>query len=422
LSNQTISIRVLLSFRFFKTGVLMLLNRGRTILSIPGPSVIPERVLNAMHQPSPNIYEGPLIEKTHEIRAMLKDVARTEHDVAIYIGNGHAAWEAALANTLSRGDKILVLVTGRFGFGWSDMAQVLGVECEVIDFGTDTCVDPAQVTEALIADKDKTIRAVLTVQTDTASSVQNDIHAIRMAIDAANHPALYMVDCIASLGVERHEMDNWGVDVMVSACQKGLMTPAGISFVYANPKARAARKSADCVTQYWDWDLRLTPEIFYQNFCGTAPTHHLLGLHEALLMLTKEEGMEDVWKRHEILSSAIWAAVDQWATVGNIRPNIADKSIRSRAVTAIHTANNDAKRLRVWCEQQAGVTLGIGLSLNREAQQAGDGLFRIGHMGHLNVHMVMGTLGAADAGLKALGIEHGRGALEAASRSLALPL
>ena len=400
----------------------MLLNRGRTILSIPGPSIIPERVLNAMHQPSPNIYDGPLIQKTHEIREMLKEVARTEHDVAIYIGNGHAAWEAALVNTLSRGDKILVLVTGRFGYGWADMARNLGIECELIEFGPNAAVDAAQVTEALLADKDKSIRAVLTVQTDTASSVQNDIPAIRKAINAANHPALYMVDCIASLGVERHEMDNWGVDVMVTACQKGLMTPAGISFVYANPKARAARATANLVTQYWDWDLRLNPDIYYQNFCGTAPTHHLLGLHEALIMLTKEEGMENVWKRHEILSLAVWAAVDQWASVGHIRPNVADRAIRSRAVTTMHTANDDATRLRVWCEEQAGVTLGIGLSLTPKARIAGDGIFRIGHMGHLNIHMIMGTLGAADAGLKALGIEHGRGALEAASLALAIPL
>jgi alanine-glyoxylate transaminase/serine-glyoxylate transaminase/serine-pyruvate transaminase len=139
-------------------------------------------------------------------------------------------------------------------------------------------------------------------------------------------------------------------------------------------------------------------------------------------MLTKEEGMENVWKRHEILSAAVWAAVDQWALVGDIRPNIADHSIRSNAVTAIHTANGDATRLRVWCEQQAGVTLGVGLSLSPITKLGGDDLFRIGHMGHLNIHMIMGTLGAADAGLKALGIEHGQGALDAASRALAIPL
>ncbi|MEM7439699.1 MAG: aminotransferase class V-fold PLP-dependent enzyme [Pseudomonadota bacterium] len=397
----------------------MTLNFGKQQLSIPGPSVMPDRVLQAMHVPSPNIYEGPLVEMVDTLYPDLKAVARTQHDCAIYIANGHGAWEAAICNTLSRGDRVLVLVTGRFGRGWGEMARGLGIEVEFIEFGNQAAADAQIVEDRLRADTAQTLKAVVTVQTDTASSVQNDIAGLRKAMDATGHPALFWVDCIASLGCDRHEMDAWGVDVMVTGCQKGLMTPAGLSFVFFNEKAREARASADLVTPYWDWENRTRGDVFYQKFAGTAPTHHLFGLREALNMLVHEEGVEACWHRHVVLSEAVWAALDNWACEGGLSMNITDPAIRSRAVTAVWTAPDDAGRLRRWCEQEGGLTLGIGLGLTEPGTPGWDRVFRIGHMGHLNPLMLMGCLGTMQAGMAALEIPYESGGLEAAARRIA---
>ncbi len=386
----------------------MSLSRGRDLLAIPGPSMSPDRVLRAMHRPAPNIYEGDLIELTHGVIDDLKRVARTSGEVAIYIGNGHAGWEAVIANILAPGDKALVLATGRFGLGWAEMARKAGVDVEVLDFGFRAAADPDRIADRLRADRGHAIKAVLTVQTDTASSVRNDIPEIRAALDAAGHPALLVVDCIASLACDRFEMDAWGVDVMVSACQKGLMTPPGLAFTWHGPKAEAARVEAR--SAYWDWGPRTRPEIYYQLFCGTPPTHHLYGLREALDMIA-EEGLERVWARHGVFAGAVWAAVDAWGGPdGAMEPNIADPALRSHAVTTIRTPGH-ANRLRRWCEDEAGLTLGIGLS-GRTAPDAD--LFRIAHMGHLNPPMLLGALATAEAGLDALGVAHGPGAASAA--------
>lgn len=388
---------------------------GRPTRAIPGPSIIPDRVLKAMHREAPNIYEGELVAVTDAVRSGLKAVARTTHDVAMYIGNGHAAWEAALANTVAPGDKVLVIVTGRFGLGWAEMAKALGADVELMDFGTDCAADPARLEARLREDRAHEITSVLTVQTDTASSANNDIAALGAAIRAAGHPALYQVDCIASLACERFEMDAWGVDVMVAACQKGLMTPPGLGFTYSNPRAMEKRKTLERVSSYFDWMPRLNPSLYYQNFCGTAPTHHLYGLHEALKMLLEEEGLEQVWARHRIMAETVWAAAEVWSETGQLRLNVADRAARSVAVTTLRTGPDQGGQLRRWAEDEAGLTLGIGLGLDGATTPPGDSLFRIGHMGHLNPPMLMGTLGTIDAGLKALGIAHGGGALRAAS-------
>ncbi len=389
----------------------MSLSNGRAYLAIPGPSVMPDTVLQAMHRASPNIYEGELHELTHSLMPDLKKVAMTEHQVAIYIGNGHAAWEAALANVLSPGDHVLVLATGRFGIGWGEIAAGLQAELQTVDFGNEMAIDPARVEEALKADKDHRIKAVMAVHVDTSTSVKSDIAAVRAAMDRAEHPALLMADCIASLGCDRFEMDNWGVDVMVSGCQKGLMTPAGVSFVWFNKKADAAQGT--CVTRYWDWRPRANPEVYYQHFAGTAPTHHLYGLRAALDILL-EEGLEAVFARHETLARAIWSAFDCWSEEGPLKLNVADPAFRSHAVTAAVIGSPNGDRLRHWCEHHCGLTLGIGLGRSPE-----DAYFRIGHMGHVNAHMIMGVLGTIQAGLSALDIPHGRGALEAAADVIA---
>lgn len=389
----------------------MSLANGRTYLAIPGPSIMPDAVLQAMHRASPNIYRGELIDLTASLIPDLRAVARTDGDCAIYIGNGHAAWEAALSNTLSRGDTVLVLATGRFCIGWGEMAARLGVNVQTIDYGQNSDIDMGQVAQALEADKDHKIKAILAVHVDTATSIKNDIAALRATMSDVKHPALLMADCIASLGCDQFEMDAWGADVMVTGCQKGLMTPAGISFVFFNDKAKAHR--GDCVTHYWDWEPRTNPELYYQYFDGTAPTHHLYGLRAALDMMMAE-GMEAIWARHKALAGAIWAAFAAWETKGMVHMNVADPAKRSCAVSSICMGPGQGEALQNWTEHQAGLTLGIGLG-----REPSEDFFRIGHMGHVNAHMILGVLGTIEAGLTALDIEHGDGALQAAAQSIA---
>ena len=389
----------------------MSLSNGRSYLAIPGPSVMPEAVLREMHRASPNIYEGELHDLTNSLIPDLKAVAMTNQNVAIYIGNGHASWEAALANVVSEGDTVLVLATGRFCIGWGEMAEGLGVAVQTIDYGDRSDIDLAQVEKALRADKTGKIKAILAVHVDTSTSVKNDIAGLRGVLDAAGHDALLMADCIASLGCDRFEMDAWGVDVMVSACQKGLMTPAGISFVWYNAKADARRGNR--VTRYWDWRARTDPEYYFQYFNGTAPTHHLYGLRTALNMI-KAEGLEAVFDRHEALANAVWAAFECWSKEGPLHLNIADPAKRSHAVTSVGAGSPNADLLRRWCEEKAGLTLGIGLG-----RDPADAYFRIGHMGHVNAHMIMGVLGTMEAGLTALKIPHGKGAVDAAAAVIA---
>ncbi len=396
------------------------LSRGRPYLAIPGPSVMPDRVLNAMHRAAPNIYAGALPDMVAEMWPDLRAVAGTAHNVAAYIGNGHAVWEAANANMFSRGDTALVLATGRFGISWSESLAAVGVKAEVMDFGKSTPVDMARVEARLRADSTHTIKAVLTTHVDTASSILTDIPAVRAAMDAAGHPALLGVDCIASLGCDVFHMDAWGVDVMVAGSQKGLMTPPGMGFVWFSAKAAEVCTTSDLRTPYWAWGPRANPTEFWQYWDGTAPTHHLFGLREALTMILHEEGLDRVWARHDRLARSVWAAFDAWGTGHpRIAMNVDDARHRSRAVTAARMGAPDATRLRDWTEHQAGVTLGIGLGMADISDPTWHGFLRVGHMGHVNAHMVLGALAVMEAGLCALDIPHGAGALDAAARVVA---
>ncbi|CUH52504.1 pyridoxal-phosphate-dependent aminotransferase family protein [Shimia marina] len=394
------------------------LTKGQPYLAIPGPSVMPEAVLRAMHRGAPNIYEGELIDLTYGVLSDLKIVAGTVHNAAIYIGNGHAAWEAALSNVLSPGDKVLVPAAGAFGHGWSEMAAGLGAQCDVLDFGRRAPIAAEVVAEALRNDPTHEIKAVLAVHVDTSTSAKSDIAALRSALDATGHPALLMVDCIASFGCDRFEMDRWGVDVMVAACQKGLMVPPGVAFVFFNEQAAKRRSEIERVSRYWDWQPRANPELYYQLFCGTAPTHHIYGLRVALDMILAE-GLNNVWLRHETLAKAIWAAVEVWSSEGPLELNIADPDARSHAVTSLRVGKEHGTRLRRWCQDQAGLTLGIGLGMATEEDPNSDGFFRFGHMGHVNAQMIMGLLATVQSGLIALDIPHGSGAIEAAARVIA---
>ncbi|AZV80856.1 aminotransferase class V-fold PLP-dependent enzyme (plasmid) [Parasedimentitalea marina] len=300
---------------------------------IPGPSILPDRVRAAMGRSSIDIYSGSLLGVTARCEAGLREVFGTTGEVFIYAANGHGAWDAALSNTLSRGDKILVLQSGRFASGWGEMASAMGLDVEVLPRDWHSAIDLDAVTRRLAADKAHSIRAVLCVQVDTASGVSNDIGALRQAIDNSAHPALLMVDAVASLGTMAFEFDNWTVDVAVSASQKGLMSPAGLGFVAASEQAMEAGKTAGLRTRYWDWQARNTTD-HYQKYCGTPPEQLLFGLAEAFDMMA-EEGLPSIFKRHEILKQATQAAILAWGCVG-ATANVTDPKtshLRSRSST-----------------------------------------------------------------------------------------
>ncbi len=393
----------------------MSLSHGRPMVSIPGPSVIPDRVLAAMHRPMPNIYEGDLVEVSYSVQDDLRKIARTEQPVYISVSNGHGAWEMAISNTLSRGDKVLVLESGTFAIGWGEMAAVSGVKAEILPGQDPYPVSPEALEERLKADLSKEIAAVMVVQVDTATSVRNDIQAIRAAMDAANHPALLMVDCIASLGCEPYAHDEWGADVTVAATQKGLMVPPGLGFVFASEKALLAHKSADLRTGYFDWEPRTNPEQHYKIYCGTPPIQHLWAMRESLDMLF-EEGLENVWRRHQVLADAVRAAVDAWQAPAGLSFNVVDPQSRSNSVTTVLTGEIDAGELRRIAESDAGVTLGVGLD------EFADRAIRIGHMGHLNPPMILGTLGTIEAALTKMGSPMGSSGSAAAAAAIGAAL
>ncbi len=380
---------------------------GREFLSIPGPTTVPDEVLNAMHRPAVEIYKGAIVGVTHSCLDDLRRVMGTEGRTYIYAANGHGAWEAALCNVLSRGDKVLVLDSGRFARSWGEMAAMLGVEVETLPQDLRRAVDPAAVEDRLRADTAGEIRAVLVVQVDTASGVVNDLPAIRRAMDAAGHGAMLLVDTIASLGTMPYEMDAWGIDLTVSAGQKGLMTPPGLSFIAAGERAQAAHRQADLRTQYWDWTFR-EGEAHYQKYCGTPPEHLLFGLRKAMDMLF-EEGLGNVFARHRILAEAVRRAAARWCEGGALAFNVVEPSERADSVTCMLTVNGYAPEpLLEFCDDKCGVVLGVGIG-----EFAGKG-FRIAHMGYVNAPMILGTLGVLEAGLIALDIPHGKGGVQAA--------
>jgi alanine-glyoxylate transaminase / serine-glyoxylate transaminase / serine-pyruvate transaminase len=290
------------------------------------------------------------------------------------------------------------------------MAHGLGLEITLLDFGFQAPVDLGRVRNALRADPG--IKAVLLCHVDTASGLRTDPAPIRAVIDDLGHRALFAVDCIASLGCDAYQMDDMGADITVAACQKGLMTPPGMGFVFFNARAAAVRAAMPRVSAWWDWVPRTQATENWQFHDGTAPTHHLFGLRAALDMML-EEGLPQVHARHATLARAIWAALDAWGADGPLRPNLADAGLRSHAITSVHLPGG-AARLQDWCRDVAGLTLGVGLGREPEPDW-----FRIGHMGHVNAQMIMAVLGTIEAGLTAISMPHGPGAVEAAGRVLA---
>jgi alanine-glyoxylate transaminase / serine-glyoxylate transaminase / serine-pyruvate transaminase len=382
----------------------MVVRAGREFLAIPGPTTLPDEVLRAMQHPAVDIYAGPLLALTESLLADMSKLFGTSGRSYIYSANGHGAWEATLTNVLSRGDKVLVLESGRFALSWGDAAKFLGAQVEVLKGGWNRAVRPDEVEARLRADTERTLRAVLVAQVDTSSGVVNDIEAIGKAIKAAGHDALFLVDTVASLGCMPFEMDRWGVDVAMSGSQKGLMAPPGLGFVAVNDRARAVHQTAGMRTPYWDWTAR-DSKVHYARYCGTPPEHLLFALRASLDMLF-EEGLPAVFRRHRLLAEAVRRAVAVWAEGGAIDFNIAAPAERSDTVTTVLMTNPEA--LQAYCNVRCGVVLGTGFG-----EMAGKA-FRIAHMGHVNAPAVLGTLGVVEMGLQALAIPHRSGGTQAA--------
>ena len=387
--------------------------RGRNFLMTPGPSSIPDRVLAAMHRPAVDLVDVDFMDVTDSCFRDLARVFRTESRVFVYASNGHGAWEAALANLIGEGDLVLAPTTGMFSWAWGQLAGDLGAEVEEMEGDWRSAFDSGRIAARLRADPEHRIKAVLAVQTDTATSVTSDIAAVRRALDACGHPALLMADVVASLGTVDFRMDDWGVDVAVAGSQKGLMTPPGISFTAVSP--RALERSRTCGTRraYWDWVRRVDSEEFYMKFFGTPPEHLIWGLREALDMLF-EEGLETAFARHRRLANAVHAAVEVWGQAGSLELNAVNPAERAASVTTIRVAPGiDANRLRLVARDVLDVSLGYGLGpLDGKA-------FRIGHMGWINEPMVLGALGGVEMAMQACGVPYRKGGVTAAIDSLA---
>jgi alanine-glyoxylate transaminase / serine-glyoxylate transaminase / serine-pyruvate transaminase len=385
----------------------MTVRAGREFLAIPGPTTMPDEVLQAMHRPALDIYSREMVDLSDGLHRDLSSLFATKGKSYIYISNGHGAWEAVLSNVLSRGDKVLVLESGRFAINWGNAARAMGAEVEVLQGDWRSAVKLEAVEARLRQDKAYEIKAILVAQIDTASGVVNDIEAIGKAVKASGHPALFMVDAVASLACMPFEMDKWGIDVAMSGSQKGLMTPPGLGFVAANDRAQAVHKKANLRTPYWDWTEREGTE-HYRRYAGTAPVHLLFALRQAIDMLFAE-GLDNVFERHRLLGEAVRRAVSVWAEGQVMSFNVAEASERSDTVTTVlMSGDHDPIKLQRFCKRKCGVVLGTGIG-DLQGQS-----FRIAHMGHVNAPMILGTLGVIEVGLNALDIPHGKGGTEAA--------
>ena len=395
----------------------MLLSRGRIHSAVPGPSIIPDRVLLSMSKQAPNIYGKEVVEITESILKDLSSFAKTSGETVIYIANGHGAWEASIANLFEKKDKILVIATGEFGKGWANLAIKMGLEVEVLDFGPEETINFNKLEAALRSDKSHKIKGLVTVQADTASSVLNDLKAIRVVMDSCNHPALFLVDCIASFACDRLEMDDWGIDLAVTACQKGLMTPPGLSYCFVGEKAYLRSMETKLLSPYWDWKPRMNPKVFYERFYGTAPTHLLFAQRAALDMIL-EEGRQNIFKRHKIFAKAVWSAINHWGEAGSVVLNIKSSQHRSSAVTTVRADGYDLTKLRNWLKINGGLELGPGLGFESNRYMNGACVFRIAHMGHMNPNMLLGLLSTIEMGFLACNIPHNPGASSVAAQRI----
>ncbi|MHC5262814.1 pyridoxal-phosphate-dependent aminotransferase family protein [Streptomyces sp. UC4497] len=383
----------------------MTLRTGRHFLQIPGPTNVPDRVLRAMAAPTID-HRGPeFAELTKRLLVALKPVFGTAGPVVVYPASGTGAWEAALVNTLSPGDRVLSFETGHFAVLWREMARGLGLDADTDALPGDWRhgADPEALAERLAADTDHRIKAVCVVHNETSTGVTSRIPELRAAIDSVGHPALLFVDTISSLGSIDYRHDEWGVDVTVAGSQKGLMLPPGLSFNAVSDKALAVSRTARLPASFWRWQ-----PIIDANAKGAFPytpaTNLLYGLDEALRML-EEEGLENVFARHARHAAATRAAVRGWG----LEVLCADEREHSGSLTAVlMPEGHDADKLRKVILERFDMSLGSGLG-----KLAGR-VFRIGHLGNFNDLTLAGTLAGVQMGLELAGVPVQRGGLEAA--------
>ncbi|HYC35438.1 MAG TPA: aminotransferase class V-fold PLP-dependent enzyme [Usitatibacter sp.] len=381
---------------------------GRHFLQIPGPTNVPDRVLRAIDMPTMD-HRGPDFARLgHDVLEGMKRIFRTRHPVIIYPASGTGAWEAALANTLSPGDKVLMSETGHFATLWYKMARKLGLEIDFIPGDWRHGPDYAEIEARLAADKGHSIKAVCVVHNETSTGVTSRIPLVRKAIDNARHPALLMVDTISSLASIDYRHDEWGVDVTVGGSQKGMMLPPGLSFNATSEKALAASKVARLPRSFWDWaDMIASNATGY--FPYTPATNLLYGLREAIAML-EEEGLENVFARHDRHAEATRRAVRAWGL--EILCQVPEEY--SSSLTAVMVPpGHDADKFRATVLEHFDMSLGTGL-----ARLQGK-VFRIGHLGSFNDLTLAGTLSGVEMGLELAGIPHRKGGAQAALDYLA---
>ncbi len=376
---------------------------GRHFLQIPGPTNVPDRVLRAIDSPTLD-HRGPEFARLgRDVLDGLKYVFRTRGPVVIYPASGTGAWEAALVNTLSPGERVLMFETGHFATLWREMAGRLGLEVEMIPGDWRHGADPAVLEARLAADKERRIKAVCAVHNETSTGVTSRIAELRAAIDRVRHPALFMVDTISSLASIDYRHDEWGVDVTVAGSQKGLMLPPGLSFNAVSEKALAATRTARLPRSYWDWNAMLGPNAG-GFFPYTPATNLLYGLREAVAML-REEGLESVFARHNRHAEATRRAVRSWG-LEVLAANPAEYSASLTAV--LMPEGHDADGLREVILDHFDMSLGQGLGKLKGR------LFRIGHLGDFNDLMLAGTLAGVEMGLDLAGVPHKKAGLAAA--------
>jgi len=382
---------------------------GRHYLQIPGPTNVPDRVLRAIDFPTMD-HRGPAFASLgKEVLEGMKRVFKTASPVVIYPASGTGAWEAALVNTFSPGDRLLMYETGHFATLWQKMAKRLGLEPEFIAGDWRSGADPQAIEARLREDRQHQIKAVCVVHNETATGVVSRIAEVRRAIDAARHPALFLVDTISSLASIDYRHDEWGVDVTVGGSQKGLMLPPGLSFNALSAKALAASKAAKLPRSFWDWsDMLASNKDGY--FPYTPATNLLYGLREALKMLLEEEGLENVFARHQRHAEATRRAVRAWG-LEVLAKNPAEYSGSLTAV--LMPAGHDADRARKIILEHFDMSLGTGLG-----KLAGK-VFRIGHLGDFNDLALMGTLAGCEMGLQLAGVPIKMDGVQAAMAYLA---
>ncbi len=393
----------------------MTVPRGWQFFMHPGPTNIPNRVLQAMHRPTVDFTGPEFVALRDRSLERMKPILKTKQGFVItYAASGNGAWDASIANVFSPGDKVLVPQTGFFADRWATTAQRYGLEVEPVPTPDRRMVDPEAVAARLAADTRHDIKAVLLIQNETATGMRHPVAEVRAAMNRLGHPALYMVDTISSLASYDFRMDEWGVDLVIGGSQKGLMLPPGMAFTAINPRVWEAAQSARCPRRYWDW--RPMIENGKQvAFCGTPPISHFFGLEAALDMI-EEEGLENVFVRHRRLANATRACLRHWGQGGDVEIWSLDPEACSDSLTAVlMPAGHDADRVRTIASDRYGVALGRGLAALQGR------VFRIGHMGDLNEPMLLGALASIELALAEAAIPHSRGGVAAAMDSLRAP-